>query len=102
MIKRLTAEELREIAFQLDGINQIINHGNNGAIIPPYTVLTVNKEPKAYLYWWDAERKYIAEFLDFTPGDKEHKDFFGNVFKCVDGKWDLLSDINFYKKAKEK
>lgn len=87
MIRRLTSCELRELTFQLDGINAIIEHG--GQTPRADTVLTVNKVPKAFLFWHEDGQKCMTEFLDFVPGNGPFRDFFGNEFVCIDGVWDI-------------
>lgn len=87
MITRLAAEDLKELGFQLEAINIIIEHG--GQLPKANTILTINKRPMCFIFWWQDGEKCLAEFLDFVPGEGPFKDFFGNEFICQDDTWDI-------------
>ena len=69
MILRLAPETLRKMADQLDAYAALEAGGADHQ--PPKTRLTVDGRPLAYLYWHDDSETYLAEFIDFTPGDAE-------------------------------
>lgn len=69
VIARLTAEQLRSLADQLDAHTTIKRAG--GRHLPSDTVLTVNGAQLAYAHWWQDGEQWMAEFICFTPGDAE-------------------------------
>ena len=79
MIKRLTSDELRNLADQLDSIRNITK--KSGIYFDSNTVLTINGIPKSHLFWWEDGCQYMAEFLDFVPGDGPFKSIAGIEIK---------------------
>lgn len=66
MIIRLTADQLRKLAGQLEAYREL---KTSGAAHPSSnTVLAVDGVALAYLHWWDSAEAFTAEFIDFTPG----------------------------------
>lgn len=68
-IIRLTAEQLRKIADQLDAYTALVGAGANHP--DSNTVITVDDLKVAYLHWWHSEGQFMAEFISFVPGDAE-------------------------------
>ncbi len=75
VMARLTSEELRKLADQVDAYTALERAGANHP--PPNTVLTVDGRKLAYLHWWHSEEQHMAEFISFTPGDAEPLDYHG-------------------------
>lgn len=69
MIVRLTSEQLRKLADQVDAYTALSAAGANHP--PSNTVLTVDGQKLAYLAWWQDREDHLAEFICFTPGDAE-------------------------------
>lgn len=69
MIARLTAEQLRSLADQLDAHTKITAAG--GRFLGSNTVLTVDGAQLAYAHWHQDGARWLAEFICFTPGDAE-------------------------------
>jgi hypothetical protein len=69
MIIRLTAEQLRKIADQVDAYTALEASGADHQ--KSNTVITVDGVKIAYLHWWDSKEQYMSEFICFTPGDAE-------------------------------
>jgi len=76
VIIRLTADQLRKIADQVDAYTALEESGADHQ--KPNTVITVDGLKVAYLHWWQDREAYMAEFISFRPGDAEplyyHKD----------------------------
>lgn len=66
LIARLTADQLRKIADQLDAYGALINAGARR--IPGDGVIEVDGDALAYLYWNGVSERYMAEWTNFTPG----------------------------------
>lgn len=64
MILRLTADQLRKLADQVDALTAFKVAG--GTQVP--AVLSVDDEALAYTAWWEDRQQVMAEFIDFTPG----------------------------------
>lgn len=69
VIIRLTADQLRKIADQLDAYTALEAAGANHPT--SNTVITVDELKIAYLHWWDSQAEFMAEFISFQPGDAE-------------------------------
>lgn len=69
MILRLTAAELRQLAAQIEAYTALEKAGADHQ--PSNTVLSVDGRTLAYAHWWEDERCYMAEFIDFTPGQAQ-------------------------------
>ena len=69
MILRLTSEQLRKIADQIDAHTAAEKAGADH--LPPNTVVRVDGRNLAYVHWWQDAETYMAEFISFTPGDAE-------------------------------
>jgi len=69
VIIRLTADQLRKIADQLDAYTALVAAGANHPA--PNTVITVEDLKVAYLHWWHSQEQFMAEFVSFVPGDAE-------------------------------
>lgn len=67
MILRLTAEQLRKLADQIEALTTMERAGADH--LPSDTVLKVDGVALAYTYWRDDDDAYVVEFIDFTPGD---------------------------------
>jgi hypothetical protein len=67
MIARLTAENLRRLADQVDAYTALV--AADGTRPAPNTTLTIDGDPFAYLAWWEDGAQYLAELISFTPGD---------------------------------
>jgi len=65
MIVRRTPEQLRKLADQADAYTAIAVAG--GKSPESGTVLEVDGQQMAYLFWWEDQQKYLVEFLDFNP-----------------------------------
>src|SRR5262245_14607377 len=68
-IIRLTADQLRKIADQLDAYTALEAAGANHPA--GNTVITVDDLKVAYLHWWHSDGQFMAEFINFVPGDAE-------------------------------
>ena len=66
MILRFTSDQLRRLANQVDAYTQIQLAG--GAISDLSGPLFLEDKKVAYLFWWEDERTFLCEFLDFEPG----------------------------------
>lgn len=66
MIIRFTSEQLRKMAAQLDALTMM--EANGAEHVADNTIISVDGVALAYAHWWDAERCYMAEVIDFTPG----------------------------------
>lgn len=75
MILRLTSQELRKIADQLDALAAMEAAGADH--LPSNTVIRVDGRKLAYAAWWEDGEAYTAEVIDFTPGDAEPLDYHG-------------------------
>lgn len=78
VIVRLTAEQLRKLADQVDAYTALSAAGADHPA--PNTVISVDGQKLAYLHWWHDREEHMAEFISFVPGDAEpllwhHKDF---------------------------
>lgn len=65
MILRLTAEQLRKLADQVDALTAMERAGADH--LESGTVLKVDGEALAYTYWWDDADSHVVEFINFTP-----------------------------------
>ncbi len=66
MIVRVTSDQLRNLADQIDGYTRIMRA--KGTVENLAGPLYVKGEPIAYLHWWEDQRTFLCEFLDFKPG----------------------------------
>lgn len=73
MILRLTAEQLRKVADQLDAHTALKAAGADH--LPANTVIRVDGQRLAYLHWWEDAEQWTAEFIDFRPGNAEPLDY---------------------------
>lgn len=73
VMARLTSDELRKLADQVDAYAAMKHAGANHP--PTNTVLAVEGRKLAYLHWWDSADQFMAEFISFTPGDAEPLDY---------------------------
>ncbi len=70
MIARLTSDQLRKMADQLDAWTMLTK---SGGIHPPVnsSIVVHDKNGKpvraAYIYWWEDERRFMAEIPSFRP-----------------------------------
>lgn len=69
LILRLTSEQLRKLADQVDAYTAL--HEAGAEHPKPNTVLTVDRQKLAYLAWWQDGEQHVAEFSSFAPGDAE-------------------------------
>lgn len=67
MIARLTSDQLRKLADQVDAYTAL--HRADAPHPRPNTVLSVDGVALAYLAWWQDREMHLAEFISFTPGD---------------------------------
>ena len=72
MILRCTSEQLRKLADQADAYTAIAAAGGK----PPEsgTVLEVDGQKIAYLFWWEDKQRYLVEFLNFKPVSEVARD----------------------------
>lgn len=66
LILRLTSDQLRKIADQLDAHTALKQAGADHP--QSSTVLSVDGEKLAYLHWWDSGEQFMAEIINWTPG----------------------------------
>ena len=67
MILRLSSDQLRRMADQLDALTAMEAAGADH--LPPNTQIRVDRAALAYAHWWQDEERYLAEFIDFAPGN---------------------------------
>lgn len=73
VIIRLTSDQLRKLADQVDAHTALHRAGANHP--SANTVLTVDERKLAYLAWWHDQDEHMAEFTNFVPGDAEPLDY---------------------------
>lgn len=73
MILRLSAEQLRSIAAQLDAHAAMEAAGADH--LATNTVISVNGRRLAYAHWWEDGEQYLAEIISFTPGTADPLDY---------------------------
>jgi hypothetical protein len=69
VILRLSSLQLRSLAAQLDALTEMFAAGADP--VPPNTPIRVGGLSLAYAHWWDDKQQYLAEFIDFAPGDAQ-------------------------------
>lgn len=69
MIIRLTSDQLRKIADQVDAHTALHAAGAEHPV--SNTVISVDGEKLAYLAWWQDREMHTAEFISFVPGDAQ-------------------------------
>ncbi len=69
MIVRFGSDQLRRMAEQLDALSRMEAAGADH--LAPNTPIRLDGAALAYAYWWDDGQQYLAEIINFPPGDAQ-------------------------------
>jgi hypothetical protein len=69
VILRLDSGELRRLADQIDALTMMEAAGADH--LPSNTQIKLDGRPLAYAHWWEDGQQYLAEFINFTPGNAD-------------------------------